>query len=127
MCPGDSSPALILVVDDDPFVLRLIAEVLSAEGYEVDTARNGREALEKTAARLYDLVLSDLRMPEVDGVALYRELERRQPRLLRRFVAVSGTTEPPEYASFLEETNVPLLSKPFRVEELQQIVRRILG
>jgi len=109
------------------FVLRLIAEALSADGYEVDTARNGREALEKTAARLYDLILSDLRMPEVDGVALYRELERREPRLLRRFAVVSGTTEMPEYASFLEETNVPLLGKPFRVEELQQLVRRILG
>ncbi len=127
MSSNESRPALILVVDDDMFVLRLIAEALSADGYEVDTARNGREALEKTAARLYDLILSDLRMPEVDGVALYRELERREPRLLRRFAVVSGTTEMPEYASFLEETNVPLLGKPFRVEELQQLVRRILG
>jgi CheY-like chemotaxis protein len=127
MSSNDSRPAVILVVDDDLFVLRLIAEALSAEGYEVDTARNGREALEKTAARSYDLILSDLRMPEVDGVALYRELERREPRLLRRFAVVSGTTEAPEYASFLEETNLPLLSKPFRVEDLQQLVRRMLG
>lgn len=126
MSDAETRRPLILVVDDDPFVLRLIAETLVAEGYEVDTARNGREALEKVGARSYDLLLSDLRMPELDGVALYRELERRHPRLLRRFVVVSGTTAPPEYASFLEETGVPVLNKPFPVEELQRLVRGIL-
>jgi CheY-like chemotaxis protein len=127
MSTAEIRRALILVVDDDAFVLRLIADALSAEGFEVDTAENGREALEKTGARSYDLVLSDLRMPELDGVALYRELERRQPTLLGRFVVVSGTTEPPGYAGFLEDTKVPVLTKPFRLEELQRLVRRILG
>ncbi len=118
--------ALILVVDDESVLAGLMADTLATEGYEVDTAGSGREALVKIAARPYDLVVSDLRMPELDGMAFYRELERGQPRLLTRIVFVSGATEPPEYASFLEETGVPVLSKPFNLEDFRRFVERFL-
>jgi CheY-like chemotaxis protein len=116
----------ILVVDDEPLVTQLIAEALALEGHEVDTAKNGREALEKVSACAYDAILSDLRMPELDGVGLYRELDQRNPGLLRRIAFVSGTTQPVEYASFLEETGVPVLRKPFAIDDLQRLVRRLL-
>ena len=116
----------ILVVDDEPLVTLLIAEALALEGHEVDTAKNGREALEKVSACAYDAILSDLRMPELDGVGLYRELDQRNPGLLRRIAFVSGTTQPVEYASFLEETGVPVLRKPFAIDDLQRLVRRLL-
>jgi len=80
----DARRACILVVDDEPLVAALIADALGLEGYEVETAKDGREALEKIAARSYDVILSDLRMPELDGVGLYRELEQRHESLLRR-------------------------------------------
>jgi two-component system NtrC family sensor kinase len=126
MATAETHRTRILVVDDEPLVAGLIAEVLTTDGHEVHTAGNGREALEKIAARSYDLIVSDLRMPELDGVGLFRELERTQPALLRRLVFVSGTMEPAEYASFLEETKAPVLSKPFQVKDLQQLVRQIL-
>src|SRR5229473_6198098 len=116
----------ILVVDDEPLVTQLIAETLALVGHEVDTAKNGREALEKVSACAYDVILSDLRMPELDGVGLYRELEQQYPRLLPRLAFVSGTTEPPEYASFLERTGATVLSKPFAVADLHQLVQRML-
>ncbi|SRR5713101_1540356 len=116
----------ILVVDDEPLVTQLIAEALALEGHEVDTAKNGREALEKVSACAYDAILSDLRMPELDGVGLYRELDQRNPGLLRRIAFVSGTTQPVEYASFLEETGVPVLRKPFAIDDLQRLVQRLL-
>ena len=116
----------ILVIDDEPLVAALIADALGLEGYEVETAKNGREALEKIAARSYDAILSDLRMPELDGVGLYRELEQQHGSLLLRLAFVSGTTEPPEYASFLEETGAPMLSKPFAVADLHRLVQRLL-
>src|SRR5713101_814966 len=122
----DGRRACILVVDDEPLVAALMADSLGLEGYEVETAKNGREALEKIGARSYDVILSDLRMPELDGVALYRELERYQPRLLQRLAFVSGTTEPPEYASFLAETGAIVLTKPFAVAALQRLVQRVL-
>jgi two-component system NtrC family sensor kinase len=116
----------ILVVDDEPLVTLLIAEALALEGHEVDTAKNGREALEKVSACAYEAILSDLRMPELDGVGLYRELDQRNPGLLRRIAFVSGTTEPVEYASFLEKTGVPVLRKPFAIDDLQRLVQRLL-
>jgi len=116
----------ILVIDDEPLVAALMADILGLEGYEVDTAKNGREGVEKIAARSYDVILSDLRMPELDGVGLYRELEQQHPHLLPRLAFVSGTTEPPEYASFLERTGVTVLGKPFGVTDVHRLVQRIL-
>ena len=122
----DARRACILVVDDEPQVAALMADTLELEGYEVETAKNGREALEKIAARSYDAILSDLRMPELDGVGLYRELEQQHPHLLPRLAFVSGTTEPPEYASFLQRTGATVLSKPFALTDVHQLVQGLL-
>ncbi len=118
--------ACILVIDDEPLVVALMTDILGLEGYEVETAKNGREALEKIAARSYDVILSDLRMPELDGVGLYRALEKQHSSLLRRLAFVSGTTEPPEYASFLQRTGATVLSKPFALTDVHQLVQRML-
>jgi CheY-like chemotaxis protein len=126
MRSADARRICILVVDDEPLVAAIMADVLGLEGYEVETAKNGREALEKIAARSYDLILSDLQMPELDGVGLYHELERQQPSLLQRLAFVSGSTEVPEYASFCEQTAVTLLGKPFGVADLHRLVQRLL-
>jgi len=123
---ADARRICILVVDDEPLVAAIMADILGLEGYEVETAKNGREALEKIAARSYDLILSDLQMPELDGVGLYHELERQQPSLLRRLAFVSGSTEVPEYASFCEQTAVRLLGKPFGVADLHRLVQGLL-
>ena len=119
--------ACILVVDDEPLVAAAIADTLGLEGYEVEMAKNGREALKKIAARSYDLILCDLLMPELDGVGLYRELERQQPSLLQRLAFVSGSTDVSEYASFCERTAVTLLSKPFALADLHRLVHGLLG
>ena len=119
--------ACILVVDDEPLVAAAIADTLRLEGYEVETAKNGREALEKVAARSYDLILCDLPMPELDGAGLYHELERQQPSLLQRLASVSGSTDVPEYANFCKRTAVTLLGKPFTLEDLLRLVQRLLG
>jgi len=127
MSPEPPLPPRALVVEDELRVAQLVAEVLEAEGYEIDTAANGLLALEKIEAHAYDLIVSDLRMPELDGRGLYRELERRQPALLSRLLFVSGTTDQPEYRRFLAETAVPVLSKPFALVDLQQVTRRVLA
>ncbi|HET8575582.1 MAG TPA: response regulator [Methylomirabilota bacterium] len=124
MCPP--RVRRILVIDDEPLIARLIADTLVSEGYEVDTAANGREGLEKIADHAYDLIMSDLRMPELDGLAFYREVGRRRPDLAARIVFVSGTTDLPEYTEFLQQTSVPVLSKPFHVEMLLRFVKQCL-
>lgn len=117
----------VLVVEDDVPIGRMLASILADEGYVVDLASDGLTALGKIEAREYDLILTDLRMPELDGVGLYRELERRQPAMLRRVIVITGTSGHPEYESFLEETQVPYLEKPFSLQALQTITRRVLA
>ena len=117
----------VLVVDDETIIAQLVADVLSEEGYAVDTAANGLIALETLDRRPYDLILSDLRMPELDGLGLYRELQKRHPRLLARFVFITGTSEHADYRDFMEEINVPVLTKPFDMVDLQRVAREVLS
>jgi len=118
--------AYILVIDDEPLVAAVVADTLMVIGCEVEAAKNGREALEKIAACSYDLILSDLRMPEFDGMDLYRELERHAPRLLQRLIFSGRKADSAEYMRFLEGTGALVLCKPFDVGTLQRLVRQLL-
>ncbi len=117
----------ILVVDDEPRIARPLADALAAEGYEIDVAVNGQRALEKIKDRAYDLIFSDLRMPELDGVGLYQELERQRPDLLQRLIFVTGAIEHPDYQRFLAQTSVPVLAKPFGLSALYALTRQVLS
>ncbi len=116
--PAPGAPARILVVDDDPLVIRLIIDTLHLEGYDVDSAENGVAALEKLRHAHFDLILSDLHMPRLDGVGLYRALTEGQGHPVPKIVS--------ELHRFLKETGLPLLRKPFNLAELQEIVRQAL-
>jgi len=117
----------LLVVDDDPDVADVIAEMLAADGHRVDRAPNGAVALELLATRTYDAILSDIRMPELDGTALYREVERRHPDLARRFIFLTGDTLSAETSAFLEQHRAPSVTKPFSLEEVRPVIDRITG
>lgn len=123
---GTLNAKRILVVDDEVPLAGLIAEILSAEGHRVDIAPNGLAALARVEHNEYDLILSDLRMPELDGPGLYRELERRRPDLLARIAFVTGSAQTPNMEQFLERTGVPILYKPFRLEELTKLATTLL-
>jgi glycosyltransferase involved in cell wall biosynthesis/CheY-like chemotaxis protein len=116
----------ILVVEDDPLVAQWLAESLGAEGYEVDITGNGRTALEQLDQRSYDLILSDLRMPEIDGVGLYRVLERARPQAARRMLFLTGNPEFPEYRDFVAEKRAHIVDKPVDLNELNRMARQVL-
>ncbi len=117
----------ILVVEDEPTVARLIADVLSEEGHPVDMVLDSREGLDLASRKAYDLVICDLRMPHLDGRAFYRELVLQASPLEQRLVFVTGDTLSPHTVEFLESSGVPYLAKPFLVEELKEIVHRALA
>ena len=127
MMISTAQPIRILMVDDEPLIAQLVVDVLTTEGYEVDTAASGLLALDRIKEGSYDLILSDLRMPDLDGFALYHELERRRPDLVRRMIFISGTTEHPEHQKSLDEAGVPILSKPFHVEDLRRLAEQSLS
>jgi DNA-binding NtrC family response regulator len=118
--------ARILVVDDEPGIAGVLTEVLQLDGHVVETVGDGEAALGKLAARGYDLILSDIRMPDLDGPALYREVQRRYPDLLRRFIFLTGDVMSPETSQFLMQTAVPCLNKPFTLDMVRLVVQRAL-
>jgi CheY-like chemotaxis protein len=118
---------VILVVDDEPGVAETLTDFLALDGYEVETAPNGRLALERIGQRVFDAILSDIRMPGLSGIDLYHALERDQPHLTRRFVLVTGSALTAEARQFLAETKVPIVSKPFSMQELRHIMGRLLA
>jgi two-component system NtrC family sensor kinase len=128
----DTPPAVtrivttILVVDDEPGIVRALAHLLRRDGHTVDTAENGKSALTKLHTQAYDLILCDLRMPELDGPGLYQALQQQHPYLLRRVIFLTGDTLSEEARTFLEQTKVPRLSKPFHATEVRQLVKHVL-
>ncbi len=116
----------ILVVEDEPTVARLIADVLQEEGHVVDTVLDSRQGLDLAKARRYDLAVCDLRMPHVDGRAFYQQLVRAENPLQHKLIFVTGDTLAPRTLDFLQKCGLPYLAKPFLVEELKEIVTRAM-
>ncbi|MGH7315296.1 MAG: response regulator [Candidatus Rokuibacteriota bacterium] len=118
----------VLVVDDQTPVRELVAAVLAADGHSVETARDGADALRLLDATApYDLIVSDLKMPGLDGPSLYLELTRRWPDTRPHLLFISGFVESPQYAGFLQGTQVQVLLKPFAVDDLSRAVHGLLG
>ena len=117
----------ILVVDDEVEIAGVLAEALERLGHHVEVASGGGRALELLTQRAYDLVISDTKMPGVDGVALYGEIARRFPVLRERVVFLTGDVLDPEKRAFIERTGAPFLTKPFDVQEVRRVVHQVLA
>jgi CheY-like chemotaxis protein len=123
---GPIGAGRILVVDDDADVRSVMALMLGGAGYDVTTVGNGFAALRWLEQEAQDLIISDLKMPGLDGLALYAEVMARWPRGRPRFLFVSGFADTAPYASALKAVNAPVLFKPFSLDDLCQTVTRVL-
>ncbi|HXH28746.1 MAG TPA: ATP-binding protein, partial [Candidatus Polarisedimenticolia bacterium] len=119
-------PSTILVVDDEASMRELAVDVLATQGHRVEAVESGEKALQAIAAGRYDAIVSDLKMPGIDGQELYRRLQSSHADLARRILFTSGDTVSPDTRSFLERCGRPYLLKPFRVEDLVEQVRKLL-
>ena len=124
---GDGGGAAVLVVEDEPALATAVAEVLSDAGYRVDRAGDGRDALDRVQATVYDLVVCDLKMPRMDGRAFYQEIARSTPRLARRIVFMTGDVAGTDAERFLAESGCRWLAKPFRLRDLLRVARELTG
>src|SRR6185503_3715673 len=103
----------ILVVDDEPDLGDVLADLLTAQGHEVQLATDGRGALAVLDLRPIDLVISDVLMHGMDGPALHREIQRRHPALIPRFIWMSGAIpRESQAATYVAATGAPLMKKP---------------
>jgi CheY-like chemotaxis protein len=112
----------ILVIDDEPEICELLQGLLSRH-FDVTVLRSSRAALEQLfVGRPFDLILCDLMMPDVTGMALYAELVRVRPELTGRFVFMTGGAFTTGARDFIASVEAPLLMKPFRSEILREVV-----
>lgn len=118
------SQSRILVVDDEENVRMTTAAILEQEGYGVDTAADGHEALQKIARNGFDLVLTDLRMEGMDGSALLNELNAKHPDIVT--VVLTGYASIESSIDALRQGVYDYLVKPCVVDDLKMTVRRAL-
>ena len=121
------TPATILVIDDEPSIVRALVRLLRRDGAVVATAGNGREALAQLHAHPYDLILCDLRMPELDGRAFYARLQQRAPALCQRVIFLTGVSDAAPNQAFLAQCGQPWLRKPYPIAALRSAMQQILG
>jgi CheY-like chemotaxis protein len=127
---GEESPLRgrrVLVAEDEPLVLELFNRVLSDDGAEVTLAHDGEEAWERLEAEEFDLVVADLRMPNLDGQRLYERVAEERPELLRRFVFATGDLARPETVAFLQDLPNRILTKPLEVETVRRVLKGVVA
>ncbi|HET7372873.1 MAG TPA: ATP-binding protein, partial [Gemmatimonadaceae bacterium] len=117
-----ASQRTVLIVDDEPDIREALSEILTEARHRVVTASSGREALERMAAEHYDAILTDIRMPDLDGRALYEEIGRRWPGEVGRIVFVTGDTLASGLRRFVSESGRPVIEKPFLPSEVRRVV-----
>ena len=109
----------LLVVEDEPSIAIVCQRVLAGEGLEVDVARNGKIAQDMIKQKPYDYYLLDIKMPVLDGKELFYWLREKYPATMERVMFMTGESLGAETHSFLKETGVSYLTKPFTPSELR--------
>jgi len=127
--PEARSPSAgrILLVDDEPHILHYMRATLTAWGHQVDVASDGVEALARALEGCYDVIITDVRMPNLGGRELYERLHRDAPQVAARVVFSTGDTVRDDTMAFLEQAGRPVLHKPFKLAELRQVLATTLS
>ncbi len=114
----------VLVVDDEPDVADALADLLAEDGCETATARNGIEALDRIATAAFDVILTDVRMPRLDGLGLYHRITSFDPILAARVIFFTGHACDEDLKT-INEAGRPCLGKPVDIPKLFELVRTL--
>jgi two-component system NtrC family sensor kinase len=121
----EPAPRVALLVEDEPAVVDFMVTLLGTVGWQVDVAAGAPAGLECLRQKRYDLVVSDMRMPEGGGEQFFLGATERDPGLARRFVFITGDTGNTDGWSFLKGTSVPVLEKPFPPARFLEVLRQL--
>ena len=126
--PGEAGPLrrAILVIDDEPWILDLARELLRADGYEVVTALGGQAALERLGQQAFDVIVSDWKMPGLDGVRFFEHLLATDPAAAKRVVFMTGDVVSDAFQQFLKQHELTCLAKPFAAGAFRAVVARMV-
>jgi CheY-like chemotaxis protein len=117
----------ILLIDDEPSFVRALARLLHRDGYRVDTAAEGQQALAQLQTRPYDVILCDLWMPGLDGYTFYAQLQQQASALCHRVIFITGDTLGAESTAFLAQCGQPVLTKPCPAAAVRHTIEQVLG
>lgn len=116
----EHSKKKILIIDDDKSILRTFSRILQKNGYEIDVAETGKEAMEKSTNRLYDLTLIDIRLPDIEGTELLVKMQKMMPRAVK--IMITGFPSLETGVKALDEGADAYLVKPVKPEELLTLI-----
>jgi len=118
----------ILVVDDDGNILQVVEAALLMAGHEVVAHSSGREAIKSAAAGKFDVVITDILMPDMDGMEMIRELRRTCPEVSIVAMSGGGRAKSDDYLAIARKLGAELiLTKPFTPQELLNVVQTAAG
>jgi CheY-like chemotaxis protein len=123
---GQIQHGTILLIDDEPGIAQALTRLLRRSGHEVTSAANGMEGLTALEERPYEVILCDMRMPDLDGPGFYRVVEQRYPHLLSRIIFLTGDVLSPEAQAFFDQVDRPCLTKPFKAQEVRRVIQQVL-
>jgi CheY-like chemotaxis protein len=114
----------ILIVEDETAIRELLSDVLGGMG-RIETAENGQEGLDKTNNDFFNVIVSDIGMPVMNGMEFFKRAVEENPNLNRQFLFCTGDITP-DVMSFLQEGNLPHLEKPFSLKKLNRTVQEMM-
>jgi two-component system NtrC family sensor kinase len=117
----------VLVVDDEWSIRALLHDILRLDQHSVALASSGLEAADLVERESFDIIITDMKMPGMDGAEFYRQVRQRDPAQARRIIFITGDTVSPDTRSFLQRVSNPVLSKPFKIGPLRDAIESVLN
>jgi two-component system, NtrC family, sensor kinase len=125
--PASTSARRVLVVDDEVSIRLLLHDILHLDQHSVALASNGVEAAGLVENEEFDVIITDLKMPGMDGASFYRQVRERDPAQAGRIIFITGDTVSADTRAFLQRVSNPVLAKPFKIGPLRDAIESVLS
>jgi two-component system NtrC family sensor kinase len=125
--PSAISGRRVLVVDDEVSIRLLLHDILRLDQHSVALASSGLEAADLVARERFDIIITDMKMPGLDGASFYRQVRQQDPAQARRIIFITGDTVSPDTRAFLQRVSNPVLAKPFKIGPLRDAIESVLA
>jgi CheY-like chemotaxis protein len=125
--PLPEEPLAVLIVDDEEGLRRAVLNFLKRRGIHATAVGDGVEALKALREKTFDAIVSDVRMPGMNGRTFLERLRQDHPAMVSRLIFSTGDTFAPDTAALLREAGVPSLVKPFDFAKLEALVREVIS
>jgi len=117
--------ARVLAVDDEEVIGYLFQRIGANMGVHVDWVTSGEKALQMMQGKQYDVILSDYRLPEMNGESFYQEINNRDPHMLKKLIFITGDSLNSRTINFFKKRQIPYLTKPFDLDLLQELIVKL--